>query len=124
MRMSPSEWCGLAGKQYSLSKIAYTKLIPDQRRCRVTAHDVHCSWNRNGVNGPEWTLEEAEAYEALVVAAQQRVIDRYYGGMITEKDDYHSDDDDEEEGEEEEGWESEGEGEESEGEGEESEGEE
>ena len=124
MRMSPSEWCGLAGKQYSLSKIAYTKLIPDQRRCRVTAHDVHCSWNRNGVNGPEWTLEEAEAYEALVVAAQQRVIDRYYGGMITEKDDYHSDDDEEEEGEEEEGWESEGEGEESEGEGEESEGEE
>ena len=93
MRMSPTSWCRLDTKQHSLSKIVYSKLIPDQRRCRVTAHDVHCSWNRTGVDGPKWTLEQAEAYEALVIAAQQRVLDKYYGGKITEEHDYHSDGD-------------------------------
>ena len=46
-----------------------------------------------------------------MIAAQQRVLDKYYGGAITSEHDYHSDEEEEGEGSGEEDWEEDGESE-------------
>ena len=88
-RMSPGEWSSLNTKEYSLSKIGHGKIIPDILRCRLVAHDVHTSWERPGASTPEWTLAEAEAYEAMTKERIQWVLDTYYGGQLTEEHDCH-----------------------------------
>ena len=91
--MSPSRWCALSSPKYALSKIGHSKLIPDILRCRLVAHDVHMSWDRPGASAPQWTLAQAEAYEAMVQEKIQWVLDTYYGGQLSEEHDFHEDED-------------------------------
>ena len=99
--MSPSAWCGLSAKRFSLSNIWESRLKPDLLRCWLTDCGLHMGYQRHG--RPPVTLAQLLAERARVEAAIDAVLARDYGGAIGPEDDYCSSDEDEDADEESEG---------------------